>query len=189
MKKICGNCEVSDGIILEKTIFKFISEHIKSHTNMLITSTICFDCLFELFEDSQWSMGWKKMAHFLYIDIATMYHSRMYSPPTKKALSSIYSAGTSALASMCIACDQANTSFGTQKKGWLLEANNDLLIQCGVPTANHKDFDNLICEKCTYKYEKDIIKAIPKKDLPLHVTDKWFTKKAALLFEKKLKNG
>jgi hypothetical protein len=199
MKKLnCGVCvQKSPGLIhramiLGDNLFEALSTHGKGHTRLLITPIICEDCLFEYLHDSQWSIGWPKRAHLIYVIIASMYHLDGLTPAEKKAVRWAYSMGTSALSTMCLNCGDTNTDheiIRNEMPTWLFKANEDLLLQYLVPKINHEDYDNLLCEKCTCKYEKAFVRSIPKDDLPLHVTDKWLFNPTSLLFEKRLKSG
>jgi hypothetical protein len=190
MKKLnCGVCVqksppglIHRAMILGNNLFEALSTHGKGHTRLLITPIICEDCLFEYLHDSQWSIGWPKRAHFLYIVIAGMDH-------LNKAIKSTYTLGLDALSVMCIKCGNTNTDhfiFREEMPAWLLKANNDLLSQY-IPKKRHKNYDNLFCEECTYKYEKAFVRSIPKDDLPLYVNEKWLFNET--LYEKRLKSG
>ena len=197
MKRTCGICEEvmprhplirSPIILLGDDLVEIISKHCRGHTKESIAPIICRDCLFEYLTDSQWSVGWSRRTDFLYLVIMKMYHENNLTPARKKTLRWIYKLGTSALSGMCIKCSGPSV-YVLKRSGmpnWLLKANDDLLSQY-VPRKNFKDYDNVICEECSRKYEVAFIRSIPKEDLPLHVNDKWLFE-TETLYENRLKN-
>ena len=178
MKKMCGVCKVSSGMVLGKDLFNILS----AHGEKGLTPTICNSCLFEYFLDSQWDVGWSKRAYTLYNVIAGL-------TARKTALRKhLISLGTAALSVMCIKCND-NMFFNLDRRSipsWLLKANEDYLSQY-VPKRYHKEYGNLLCEKCASKYEIAFVWSIPKDDLPLHITDEWLFNPSSLLYEKRLK--
>jgi hypothetical protein len=191
-KKKCAVCNWEGGKILGADLYNVLTKHCAGHTGVGVARVMCEDCLFEYFMDSQWSIGWGKRADFLYSTLAGLYALTKDGLTSAKSSATVtaFTAGTAALVSMCIKCN-GSSSIEVMKADmpeWLLKINEDYLSQY-VPKKEHNKFDNLLCEKCIVKHETVVVRAIPKNDLPLHITDEWFTEKAKSLFEKRLRGS
>ena len=157
MKNECAACKVkySNPVAMSpgNIPVSLIMEHCKGHTRTLNkipeNGKICFDCLFEILLDSQWSVGWKKRAFFIYGDIGQRYWDTS-SKTEQKGLQEVYTAGISALSCMCIKCSKDNDNEDSSKEdasGFLKKLNQKYLDKY-VPKEAQTDFDNLICKKC-----------------------------------------
>jgi hypothetical protein len=163
MKKNC--CVVLSGFPCKSpgTIsLGLIWEHCHGKTHLLDDLSkegfVCEDDCYEILLDSQWDIGWKKRAEFLFDEIGNQYND----PPNirgwkklQKSIGIIYSCGISALGSMCPKCWGTNTDseFCSRKLKDLPESLrklNQKYLDRFVPDKElHRGFfGNLICKNC-----------------------------------------
>jgi len=188
-----SKCECqSRGVVPLSLIRGHCEGHTKTFPANPTNAWLCQDCLWEILMDSQWSVGWKRRASFLFQDVTSRYwEARDRRGDIKEAsqYQEIMTSGTAALSSMCIKCSHSNDISDMREKDLpdFLKQANKRWKEKYLPSSEHDQFGNLICKDCAVIYEKKFIQQIRPIDLPLHINDEWLTEKGREFYLNRIK--